>query len=459
MIENTGRWTTEEHHLFLQGLEQHGKGWKKIASLIKSRTVVQIRTHAQKYFQKLAKARQGTGGSGGNGVSGSTTMDDNGISLDSGTLIGGMGGISTSSSHATGNGMNVDFNINGSKRRRQANSKKRKAISSVVSSAQRELKKQATANSSASGNAPVAGSSDSDPTVSGISPYLSHFVHPVSSNIDSGVMPSICTSNASISGSALEESLFRFLTPMSESESTSTLASTPPSNVVNEVARKAGANPIVLPSSTDTFKGPSMLPQQQQIFDGGVSPTGVSDIDSFPSWVSGAPPAWFTKGADVDELLTEAEALDWLADSGDLNESYNSPPSTSCLISEPSLLTMCAEDLNTDLVIPMISDQSDQNTDSTIGNSTNCTTNEMPPLLSLFDSTNSISDDDINNIMKREKSINLSSTSLFASATEAADATDHFSLFDTQFDEQAFVTALLDQGGSNDSTNNLLNSY
>eukprot|EP00579_Thalassiosira_antarctica_P008621 CAMPEP_0201884900 /NCGR_PEP_ID=MMETSP0902-20130614/17612_1 /ASSEMBLY_ACC=CAM_ASM_000551 /TAXON_ID=420261 /ORGANISM="Thalassiosira antarctica, Strain CCMP982" /LENGTH=1000 /DNA_ID=CAMNT_0048413915 /DNA_START=188 /DNA_END=3190 /DNA_ORIENTATION=- len=57
-VENTGRWTAEEHRLFLQGLEQHGKGWKKIATLIQSRTVVQIRTHAQKYFQKLAKARQ-----------------------------------------------------------------------------------------------------------------------------------------------------------------------------------------------------------------------------------------------------------------------------------------------------------------------------------------------------------------------------------------------------------------
>jgi SHAQKYF class myb-like DNA-binding protein len=55
--ENTGRWTAEEHRLFLQGLEEHGKGWKKIASLIQTRTVVQIRTHAQKYFQKLAKAR------------------------------------------------------------------------------------------------------------------------------------------------------------------------------------------------------------------------------------------------------------------------------------------------------------------------------------------------------------------------------------------------------------------
>eukprot|EP01041_Mallomonas_annulata_P005533 gene5533-11147_t len=55
--ENTGRWTREEHNLFLRGLELHGKGWKKIAALIKSRTVVQIRTHAQKYFLKMHKAR------------------------------------------------------------------------------------------------------------------------------------------------------------------------------------------------------------------------------------------------------------------------------------------------------------------------------------------------------------------------------------------------------------------
>jgi SHAQKYF class myb-like DNA-binding protein len=58
MAENTGRWTAEEHRLFLAGLDIHGKGWKKIAMLIQTRTVVQIRTHAQKYFQKLQKARQ-----------------------------------------------------------------------------------------------------------------------------------------------------------------------------------------------------------------------------------------------------------------------------------------------------------------------------------------------------------------------------------------------------------------
>lgn len=53
---NTGRWTEAEHQLFLQGLEAFPyRAWKKIATLIKTRTVVQIRTHAQKYYQKLEK--------------------------------------------------------------------------------------------------------------------------------------------------------------------------------------------------------------------------------------------------------------------------------------------------------------------------------------------------------------------------------------------------------------------
>ena len=53
-----GRWTNEEHILFLQGLSQHGKSWKKISEVVKTRTVVQIRTHAQKYLIKLEKAKR-----------------------------------------------------------------------------------------------------------------------------------------------------------------------------------------------------------------------------------------------------------------------------------------------------------------------------------------------------------------------------------------------------------------
>ncbi|KAL9188803.1 hypothetical protein ACHAXT_007181 [Thalassiosira profunda] len=55
-VLNTGHWTAEEHRLFLQGLEQHGNEWQKIATLVKSRTVKQICSHADKHFKKLAKA-------------------------------------------------------------------------------------------------------------------------------------------------------------------------------------------------------------------------------------------------------------------------------------------------------------------------------------------------------------------------------------------------------------------
>jgi SHAQKYF class myb-like DNA-binding protein len=57
--EHTGRWTKEEHEAFLSGLQQYGKEWKKVAAKVKTRTVVQTRTHAQKYFQKLAKTTEG----------------------------------------------------------------------------------------------------------------------------------------------------------------------------------------------------------------------------------------------------------------------------------------------------------------------------------------------------------------------------------------------------------------
>eukprot|EP01041_Mallomonas_annulata_P004135 gene4135-8220_t len=48
-----GRWSAEEHELFLEGYKIHKKNWKKLATLVKTRTAVQIRTHAQKFFGKL----------------------------------------------------------------------------------------------------------------------------------------------------------------------------------------------------------------------------------------------------------------------------------------------------------------------------------------------------------------------------------------------------------------------
>jgi len=85
-MERTGRWSDEEHQLFLeglsilfggrwseceyqvyhQGLRLYNKNWKKLASIVKTRTVVQVRTHAQKFFGKLEKVAERNQHSGKN---------------------------------------------------------------------------------------------------------------------------------------------------------------------------------------------------------------------------------------------------------------------------------------------------------------------------------------------------------------------------------------------------------
>ena len=51
-----GRWDRKEHETFLRGLLAHGCDWKSIAAAVGTRTIVQTRTHAQKYFLKLTRA-------------------------------------------------------------------------------------------------------------------------------------------------------------------------------------------------------------------------------------------------------------------------------------------------------------------------------------------------------------------------------------------------------------------
>lgn len=331
--ENTGRWTADEHRLFLQGLEQHGKGWKKIASLIKSRTVVQIRTHAQKYFQKLAKARQ-------NGEEGDVSMEGRGNGVG-GSIVGGLGmgqlgGVGGGMGNGSGaSGSSCGMGYHGSKRRRQTTGTKRKAISSVVSSIQREAKRMQISDPQKSGLAGGTG----DRPFPAIAPVLAPFIYQPDGTLSSApapapgvsvqgvqdmngqvTIPSITTAQGTISGSALEDSLFRFLTPM-----TGVGDVTPPqipTQQLNDVARQAGAHPITLPSNKNGNTTINSF-SQSQLGGGDVSPTGVADIGSHPNWVWGnETPEWYSKGADVDELLNEADALDWLADSGDLNETY-----------------------------------------------------------------------------------------------------------------------------------------
>lgn len=51
-----GRWTDEEHKIFVRGLRKHGKNWSVISQMVRTRTTVQVRTHAQKYFIKQQRA-------------------------------------------------------------------------------------------------------------------------------------------------------------------------------------------------------------------------------------------------------------------------------------------------------------------------------------------------------------------------------------------------------------------
>ena len=50
---NDGRWTLKEHIQFLQIIDKYGIKWRKIKGIMATRNAYQIRSHAQKFYQKL----------------------------------------------------------------------------------------------------------------------------------------------------------------------------------------------------------------------------------------------------------------------------------------------------------------------------------------------------------------------------------------------------------------------
>ena len=52
MTEHTGRWTEQEHALFIQAVALYGRKWIKVAEHVGTRTTIQVRSHAQKFEAK-----------------------------------------------------------------------------------------------------------------------------------------------------------------------------------------------------------------------------------------------------------------------------------------------------------------------------------------------------------------------------------------------------------------------
>ena len=53
-----GRWTEEEKNRFIQGIVLYGINWKKVKTLIPSRSAVQVRSHAQKFYQRMKLCKE-----------------------------------------------------------------------------------------------------------------------------------------------------------------------------------------------------------------------------------------------------------------------------------------------------------------------------------------------------------------------------------------------------------------
>eukprot|EP00804_Cyclotella_cryptica_P001210 CCRYP_012717-RA/>CCRYP_012717-RA protein AED:0.01 eAED:0.01 QI:942/1/1/1/1/1/2/276/600 len=353
--ENTGRWTAEEHRLFLQGLEEHGKGWKKIASLIQTRTVVQIRTHAQKYFQKLAKARANGDAeldavekvvappSAAGGVV-MRTLPNMTLGTDSVSLAAAAGQIGTGAVSAAGR-----------KRRTNAQGTKRRAIGSVVRSSVREgrnWKRQKMVEEKLQGN--VTDIPNPLPSISNIlDPYVMPPPVPgavppvvsaeagaekVNANKSRGRQQLVHTAtHGTLPMAALEDAVFRLLTPAPGSTSHTSAPPPPNPSIVDPLA----PNPVKISvASTMHPPGQAVAPGHPGAVVPNSSPTCVTDMSTFPSWVDAKnPPAWYNEGSDIDTLLEDAECLNWLSDTGDLDETY--PPAvaiaSTAVTTEPSM--------------------------------------------------------------------------------------------------------------------------
>ena len=52
-----GRWKEDEHKRFVEAIIKYGNDWKQVQRYVKTRSSTQARSHAQKFFVKIKKAK------------------------------------------------------------------------------------------------------------------------------------------------------------------------------------------------------------------------------------------------------------------------------------------------------------------------------------------------------------------------------------------------------------------
>lgn len=126
---------------------------------------------------------------------------------------------------------------------------------------------------------------------------------------------------------ALEDAVFRLLTPAtgapaSHHQAPSSTVAAAAATAVGTSATGGIVDPLKIPLNHTQYPTPPTTSTLTTIT---VSPTGVSENLMLPSWVDAKnPPQWYNDGGDIDTLLDDADCLNWLSDTGDLDETY--PP-------------------------------------------------------------------------------------------------------------------------------------
>jgi hypothetical protein len=222
-------------------------------------------------------------------------------------------------------------------------------------------------------------------------------------------------------------SSFRYLTPAPVS---------PAEPQLHEIARQAGANPITLPTDQ-----PHVVPAG-----GEISPTGVADYTMYPSWTDAKDtPSWYAKGSDVDALLDVADNLDWLEDTGDLNETYEAAAAAASAVDSTPLTSeygACYHDVEPNRINQ---DPTGAAALAQYANASSMSMNTLPriesgaevvvpPLPSLFDGTAETDE------APDEPSRKL----ILHNLKFVANLDEHLQVFDTPIEEHDFVSTILD---------------